>query len=145
LKASVTGKLFSCSQKKHKPIMRLWSRTNLSLRKTGIRGPGTSAGLSRQSTIIPGTLARMASFRCWCAWEPGTAAPWPGVQAASLAGGAGGAGGGEYPMNRCPWVGKALWTWWKPLISFMYHVCVGCGDESVCLDGEEGPHFDGKE
>lgn len=26
----------------------------------------------------------MASFRCWCAWEPGTAAPWPGVQAAAL-------------------------------------------------------------
>lgn len=57
----------------------------------------------------------------------------------------GGAGGGEYPMNRCPWVGKALWAWWKPLISFMYHVCVGYGDESVCLVGEEGPHFDGKE
>lgn len=48
-------------------------------------------------------------------------------------------------MNRCPWVGKALWAWWKPLISFMYHVCVGYGDESVCLVGEEGPHFDGKE
>ena len=47
----------------------------------------------------------------------------------------GGAGGGEYPMNRCPWVGKALWAWWKPLISFMYHVCGGCGDESCGCGG----------
>lgn len=36
LRAFVTGKLFSFSQKKHKPIMRLWSRMKLSLRKTGI-------------------------------------------------------------------------------------------------------------
>ncbi|XP_036181214.1 DENN domain-containing protein 5A isoform X3 [Myotis myotis] len=61
---------FSSSQKKHKPIMRLWSRMKLFLRKIGIQGPGISADLSLQSTILPGTLARMASSRCWCAWEP---------------------------------------------------------------------------
>lgn len=71
LKAFVTGKLIS-SQKKHKRIMKLWSRMKLFLKKTGIQGLGISADLSLQSTILPGTLARMASFRCWCAWEQGT-------------------------------------------------------------------------
>lgn len=71
-------KLFYFSQKKHKPIMRHWSRMKLSPRKTGIQGPGTSADLSLQSTITLGISARMANSRCWCAWEPGTAVlgPW---------------------------------------------------------------------
>lgn len=84
----------------------------------------------------------MASFRCWCAWEPGTAAPWPGVQAASLAGGAGGAGGREYPMTQ-GWV-RPCGLGGSPEFPSCT-VCVGCGDENVCLVGEEGPHFDGKE
>lgn len=57
LKAFVTGKFIS-SQKKHKPIMKLWSRMKLFLKKTGIQGLGISADLSLQSTILPGTLAR---------------------------------------------------------------------------------------
>lgn len=75
---------FSSSQKKHKPIMRLWSRMKLFLRKIGIQGPGISADLSLQSTILPGTLARMASSRCWCAWEPGTAASQPRAHSSQL-------------------------------------------------------------
>lgn len=78
LKAFVTGKFIS-SQKKHKLIMKLWSRMKLFLKKTGIQGLGISADLSLQSTILPGTLARMASFRCWCAWEQGTSASQPTV------------------------------------------------------------------
>ena len=136
LRAFVTGKLVSSSQKKHKPITRLWSRMNLFLRKTGIWGPGTSAVLSLRSTIIPGTLARMASFRCWCAWEPGTAASWPSVHTASPAGGAGGpvwCGGGEWLMARCPWAGEALEALVEaPTFLHVPRVCV-CVCVCVCV------------
>ncbi|XP_023610326.1 DENN domain-containing protein 5A isoform X6 [Myotis lucifugus] len=120
---------FSSSQKKHKPIMRLWSRMKLFLRKIGIQGPGISADLSLQSTILPGTLARMANSRCWCAWEPGTAASSPEYIAASLGSGAGvlvWCRGGEWLVTRHSWAEITSYTTGLPcwLTAPSPHTCM---------------------
>lgn len=130
VKVFVTGKLFSSTQKKHKPIMRLWSRMKLSLRKTGTQGLGTSAGLSLRSTTLPATSARTASFRCWCAWEPGNCSLGPGGLAANLGGGAAGVGSSYQPDAPRQ----------------VRHVCVSfCGvGTRVCVTGLEEPSWMGR-
>lgn len=60
-----------------------------------------------------------------------------------------GAGGGVLANTRRPWAGEALEGFLEAL-SFLHvpYIWVGIrrgGDKSVCVTGEKGPHFDGKE